>query len=130
MTPDTAVLTFMCSCTSKVRKFVCLGFRFFAITQSRATVLTFRYWCRRIVMKPRGWQSASPTLLLLCRSPPAQSSAVLHYVKLTAFVLNGMSLLPNNCGVLFLKGYCLIKSELSYSLRFEGYFVFFANGIS
>jgi len=130
MTPNTAVLTFICSGMTKVRKFVCLGFRIFAIIQSRATVSTFRYWFRRIVLRPRGWQSASPTLLLLRRSLPAQSSAVLHYVNETAFVLNRMSPLPNNCGVLCFKCYCFIKSELSKSLNFEDYFEFFANGIS
>ena len=81
MTPSTAMLTFICGCTSKFRKFVCLGFRIFAITQTRATVSTFRYWFRRIVLRPSGWQSASPTLVLLCRPLPAQSSAVLAYLK-------------------------------------------------
>jgi len=103
MTLNTAVLTFISSWMSKIRKFVRVRFRIFAITQSRATGSTFRYWFRRIVLRPRGWQSASPTLLLLYWSLRAQSSVVLRYVKLTAFVPNGMSLLPNNCGILCLK---------------------------
>jgi hypothetical protein len=62
-----------CSWMSKVRKFVCLGFRIFVITESRATVSTFRYWFRRTVLRPRGWQSASPTLLLVYWLLPARS---------------------------------------------------------
>jgi hypothetical protein len=79
------------------------------------------------VLRPRGWQSAFPYLLLLCGSLAAQSSAVLRYVKLTAFVINGLSLLPNNCGVLC---FCFVKNEPLHSLSFEGHFVFFVNGIS